>query len=268
MLGSIKRTVRSWLFADLFAVRRTGDADLLDLIGKLRPLDCGIDLIRVGSSGDGGYLIPNDLQGIEYCFSPGVGALSDFENQLADRGIKSFLADYSVESPAVDKPDFIFDKKFLGASDRGAYFTFSTWKDKYLNQYTGDLLLQMDIEGAEYEVIFNVPSSLLNQFRIVVIEFHGLTRLFDPFTFRLFSACFEKLLDHFYVAHLHPNNICGSMKFGEIEIPEMMEFTFLNKRRVNGGAPRQRFPHQLDAENFPDIGPLVLPKCWYSPRQD
>jgi hypothetical protein len=268
MLGSITRRVRSRLLADLFAVPRTCDADLLDLIGKLRPLDCGIDLIRVGSSGDGGYLIPNDLQGIEYCFSPGVGALSDFENQLADRGIKSFLADYSVESPAVDKPDFIFDKKFLGASDRGVYFTLSTWMDKYLNQYTGDLLLQMDIEGAEYEVILNAPSSLLNQFRIVVIEFHGLTRLFDPFTFRLFSATFEKLLDHFYVAHLHPNNVCGSMKFGEIEIPEMMEFTFLNKRRVNGGVPRREFPHLLDADSAPEVKPLVLPECWYSPRQD
>ena len=266
MLEPMKMMVRSWLFADLFAVTRTSDAELLDFIGKLRPLDCGIDLIRLGNSGDGGYLIPDDLQGIEYCFSPGVGPQSDFENQLASRGIKSFLADYSVESPAIDNPDFIFDKKFLGASDRGIYFTLSTWKDKYLSQYTGDLFLQMDIEGAEYEVILNTPSSLLNQFRIAVIEFHSLSRLFDPFTFRLFSACFEKLLEHFYVAHLHPNNFCGSTKIGEIEIPEIMEFTFLNKRRVSRTAPRPSLPHELDADNDPSTRPLVLSKDWYLSR--
>ena len=66
---------------------------------KLRPQDCGIDLIRSGSSGDGGYLIPNDLEGLEYCFSPGVSTVADFENHLADLHIRSYLADYSVTSP-------------------------------------------------------------------------------------------------------------------------------------------------------------------------
>lgn len=36
------------------------------------PLTTNIELIRVGSNFDGGYLVPNDLQGIEACFSPGV----------------------------------------------------------------------------------------------------------------------------------------------------------------------------------------------------
>lgn len=40
------------------------------------------DLIRLGPNGDGGYLVPDDLTGIEACFSPGVCATSEFENTV------------------------------------------------------------------------------------------------------------------------------------------------------------------------------------------
>ena len=209
-------------------------------------------------------MIPGDLEGIEYCFSPGVSKVSDFESHLADRGIKSFLADYSVDQPATTRPEFTFDKKFLGAFDGGKYMTFSDWKDKYIKDYTGDLILQMDIEGCEYEVILSTPDSLLNQFRIMTVEFHHLQNLFDPFAFTLFSSCFGKLLQNFHVAHIHPNNFRGSVKFGEIEIPEVMEFTFINKRRVSSTKLQKVFPHKLDVENKTTYPPMPLPKCWYS----
>jgi hypothetical protein len=225
-------------------------------------MDCGIDLTRVGGNTDGGYLIPDDLEGIEYCFSPGVDVSSSFENQLADQQIKSFLADYSVEAPPIIRSEFVFDKKFLGAVDRDQFFTLASWKDKYLKDYRGDLILQMDIEGFEYEVILSTPADLLDQFRIIVIEFHELDRLFDPFAFRLFSACFDKLLESFYVVHIHPNNVSEVVKREAIEIPTIMEFTFLNKRRVKVPKPRLDFPHSLDADNtFKPT--LPLPKCWY-----
>jgi len=241
----------------------TNDGDVLGLMRKLRPLDCGFNLIRIGAERDGGYLVPDDLEGIEYCFSPGVNVCSDFEDQLADRNIHSFLADYSVDSPPISRNEFTFDKKFLGSSDRDPYFTLASWKEKYLNGYTGDMILQMDIEGSEYEVILNIPDGLLNQFRILVIEFHQLDQIFDPFSFRMFSTCFEKLLQFFEVVHIHPNNNCISVKKGDIEIPRLLEFTFLNKRRVSAVVPHQLFPHPLDTDNA--NGPhLSLPQCWYS----
>jgi len=237
---------------------------VLELMRKLRPQNCGKKLIRVGATGDGGYLIPDDLDGIEYCFSPGVNTVSEFENQLADRGIRSLLADYSVDAPPVIRPEFTFDKKYLGSSNSEQFFTLASWKDKYLKDYGGDLILQMDVEGAEYQVILNTPEELLRQFRIIVIEFHHLQGLLDPFVFRLFSSCFEKLLASFFVVHIHPNNCCGSVKSENIEIPRLMEFTFLNKKRVSRTEPLQTFPNELDAKNVPQRKNLVLPKCWYT----
>jgi len=45
----------------------------------LRPYTTDKELIRLGAEKDGGYLIPNDLAGIEACFSPGVGNEFNFE---------------------------------------------------------------------------------------------------------------------------------------------------------------------------------------------
>jgi hypothetical protein len=243
--------------------KRTNTEDLLGLIRKLRPQDCEKELICIGGQKDGGYLIPDDLEGIEYCFSPGVRDTSDFENQLTDLGIRSFLADYSIDQPPILRPEFTFDKIFLGSSNRGNFTTLASWKDKYIKDYAGDMILQMDIEGGEYEVILSTPDDLLSQFRIMAIEFHFLERLFDPFIFGLFSSSFEKILQQFHVVHIHPNNTGGIAKMGDIEIPRVMEFTFLNKRRVRSTRPRETFPHKLDVQTEAYEKPMQLPECWY-----
>jgi hypothetical protein len=261
----MKDLVKEALFAIGFRVGKlTSPEQVGDLIRRLHPRDCGRDLIRVGGQADGGYLLPDDLEGIEYCFSPGVSTIADFENQLADRGIRSFLADYSVSSPPVMRQEFTFDKRYLGLVEDDVYVTLSGWKKKYLGDYSREMILQMDIEGCEYEVLLSVPDDLLDQFRIIVIEFHNLELLFDPYAFRLYKMCFDKLLRLFHVAHLHPNNWDRVTRHGGIEIPHMIEFTFYNRRRGRPCGYANVFPHPLDRDNVIDKPNLTLPHCWYS----
>ena len=260
--------LRNFIKALAFAARidlarRTRDDDILQLLTQLRPLSCGRELIRIGPDGDGGYLLPDDLEEIHYCFSPGVGSTVGFESALADRNIRCFLADYSVQSLPVNRPEFTFDKKYLGANDTDVSFTLKSWIGKYLKDCDVPLLLQMDIEGNEYEVLLNTPTEVLASFRILVIEFHHLHRMFDSFLFSLYKACFERILQHFYVAHIHPNNCCGSLKKSGIEIPRHMEFTFYNRNRVACSTYQQQFPHPLDRDNVPGNRRLRLPRCWY-----
>jgi hypothetical protein len=265
-MGNLGAAVRhAGLAMGMHITGSTDRTDVLDLIRSLRPVDCGKELIRIGGSGDGGYLIPNDLEGIEYCFSPGVSTTADFEAHLADLNIKSFLADYSVDGPPIQRAEFTFDRKFLGADDSDTFFTLKTWKDKYLPKYADELLLQMDIEGFEYEVIRSTPADLLSSFRTMVIEFHYLDRLFDKFVYKvLLKPTFEKILKHFYVAHVHPNNCCGSVKTGDIEVPRMLEFTFYNKNKVEQVKKKHEFPHPLDRDNVPANKSLRLPEIWYA----
>jgi hypothetical protein len=50
---------------------------------------------------------------------------------------------------------------------------------------------------------------------------------------------------------------------GDIEIPRVMEFTFLDKRRVRSTRPQEIFPHKLDVQIEADWKPMQLPRCWY-----
>ena len=93
------------------------------LISLLKPYDTEIPLIRIGLENDGGYLIPNILNKIKFCFSPGVGKSSNFEKHLEKFGITSFLADNSVDGPATKLTKFNFG---YGA-ERGAFFDRSTF---------------------------------------------------------------------------------------------------------------------------------------------
>lgn len=242
---------------------QTKKAAILELITELRPRNCGKKLIRIGGEGDGGYLLPNDLEGIQYCFSPGVGSTAGFENDLANSGMKCFLADASVNLPPVIRPEFTFDRKFIRGSQSENSWTLEFWIQKYIDDGTRDLLLQMDIEGGEYEVILSTPPDVLSRFRIMVIEFHDLHRLFHPSVFKFYKMCFEKILKDFYVVHIHPNNCCGSLRRGEIEIPRISEFSFYNKKRVDGTTYQCEFPHPLDRDNNQAKRALPLPDCWF-----
>ena len=77
----------------------------------------------------------------------GVGKSSAFELHLAEMGIKSFIADYSVEKLPVEHPNFVFEKKFINSYSSDTTISYLNWKDKYLKNYNNDLIMQMDIEG-------------------------------------------------------------------------------------------------------------------------
>lgn len=244
---------------------RTKTRELADLIRALHPVDSGKALIRLGPEGDGGYLVPDDLDGIEYCFSPGVSTESGFEAALAERGLHVFLADFSVDGPAEPHSNFVFDKKFLGALSNETFMTLDEWKSVRLPDHEGDLILQMDIEGAEFESLLSLSAQLLAQFRIMIIEFHYLQELFNKPFFVLASRVFRKLLQTHSVVHIHPNNCCGSIKGSGLEIPRVAEFTFHRNDRFEGKSYRHDFPHPLDHDNTRKRT-LALPECWYRKR--
>jgi hypothetical protein len=265
---ALDRIIKRWVVGTagtigLHVTDRTSPTELRQLLESLHAVTAGQQLIRLGPDGDGGYLVPDDLLGIECAFSPGVSTESGFEVDLAARGMQVFLADFSVEGPAQTNAKFVFHKKYLGCLSNETFITLAEWKDATVPGHRGDLLLQMDIEGAEFETLLCAPTELLAQFRIMVIEFHSLHELFNKPFFSLASRAFQKLLQTHSVVHIHPNNCCGSVTKAGLEIPRVAEFTFHRNDRL----PQQRaycrsFPHPLDRDCTPNPT-LVLPQAWF-----
>jgi len=233
------------------------------LIDQLKPVPIKQNLVRIGSNDDGGYLLPDDLEGISACVSPGVSTEVCFDYAVADRGCDIFMADASVDGPPVNHPRFHFVKKFVDVFEDDRNMRLDTICAAIGREYAGDRLLQMDIEGAEYRVLLDASDETLESFRIMAIEFHHLTRMFAAFPFAMIRATFQKLLRFHYVVHIHPNNVCRPTVRGNISIPPVMEFTFLRKDRAKlDPSRRPTLPHPLDRENVSGIPAVPLPDCW------
>lgn len=242
----------------------TGIGGLRSLIHNLRPFTTNHGLVRLGASDDGGYLVPDDLDAIEACFSPGVASCSDFEVDCANRGMKVFMADKSVNAPVISHPKFNFLKKHIGAISQDDFITMEDWIEMSLPDSTSDLMLQMDIEGAEYQTFLTTPIKILNRFRIMVVEFHDLPRLWNLPYYSLASVVFDKILLNHVCVHIHPNNCCGAITRKGVTIPRIMEFTFLRKDRIQQKKTTTNFPHRLDRRNSDAFPELILPSCWTS----
>lgn len=245
-----------------FLVSTTPKGDVMGLIEKLKPLAITHPLVRLGPDGDGGYLVPDVLTDVKACFSPGVSEISGFEQECAEKGMSVFLADHSVDAPAESHPQFHFTKKYIGSSSQGAFITLDDWVNSSVPNDGAELLLQMDIEGFEYEVLLSLSKELQSKFKVIVIEFHFMDQLWNAPYFSLVSRAFEKLLESHSCVHIHPNNYAQPYDFNGVTIPPLMEMTFLRKDCVEISDDLLAYPHALDADNTTNES-VVLPKQWF-----
>jgi hypothetical protein len=250
-----------------FAANKTSHESLLSLIISLRPRKTDLLLVRLGPHGDGGYLVPDDLDGIYSLFSPGVSSISGFEKDCAPMGMKVYMADRSVDAPAEAHESFEFTKKYIGCVDDESYMTLDAWvAESVPANCEEDLILQMDIEGSEFESILSTSTDLLRRFRVIVVEFHSLDQLWSRPFYDLASRAFAKLLQFHSCVHIHPNNCCGSLVCDGVEIPRIAEFTFLRNDRGVSTEYVLSLPSPLDEDNTSNPT-LALPAVWLGGAQ-
>ena len=245
------------------AVRETPRQKILEFIQNLRPIDSGHGLIRLGGAGDGGYLIPDDLDGISACFSPGVSETSAFERDCAQHGMHLFLADFSVEQvgPELEGFPYQFIRRFVGPDPAPEFISFPEWL-RASSAPEGDWMLQMDIEGGEYPVLLETPLEDLAKFRIICIEFHQITALWNEDFFSFVRLAVNRMLVHHRCVHIHANN-AGSVKSHKgIDLPDLLEITFLRKDRMPATVAPATLPHPLDAPNLHHLPDLQLKAPW------
>lgn len=250
------------VFADRIAISKaTKREDVVSLLELVNPISVPGGLKRFGPTGDGGYLMPDDIEGIRACISPGVSTECRFDEAMAAHGIDVYMADASVSGPPRTNTRFHFVPKFL---DIWPSVQTMTLEELSAPVGDGDLLLQMDIEGAEYRVISALTDDLLRRFRIMVIEFHDLDMIFSRFGFSILHPVFAKLTAHHSVVHIHPNNCLPVVERYGLDVPPVMEFTFYRKDRLpQAVSPARAFPHPFDAPCVPAHPDVELPACWW-----
>ncbi len=250
-----------------------------DLLKSMMPKASPVQLIRIGGEHDGAYLIPDDFDGIDACFSPGVNNFKHFEDELTKQfGVKCHMCDYSSDLDNFETPLIAnmqtFQKKWLDVDGAENSISLEDWVAQYSPDPRDDLILQMDIEGAEYRNLLSAKDSVIDRFRIIVIELHGLGAFRQPNLLdKEVGPLLQKLSATHICVHAHPNNCCGDYLDNAtgMNVPNIIELTYLRRDRFageEGSFFEPQLPHPLDISwNIRANPPIHLNEKWLLTKQ-
>lgn len=202
-----------------------------------------IQKIRLGSKGDGGYVIVPSMK-YDFFLSCGLSDNVQFENDflnLYDVPCKGFDGTISsLPSNAHKNLDWV--SKNIGPRNSDT----ETNLHEYLSKCK-DIFLKMDIEGAEFDWIDSCSTEQLEHLKQIVIEVHW------PNTDKKWDSIFHRLAETHWLVHIHGNNHCGCYTIEGRPIPEVLELTYIRKKDWLALNRNTRgFPHdEVDSKNCP-----------------
>jgi hypothetical protein len=179
------------------------------------------ELRLLGSKYDGGYFLPISFHKIDVLISAGIGDNLDFERDIASSIQKGFLFDGSIAPPKSLPKNLQFSREYIGAITNGETRSIK----EVIESHKGQILLKLDIEGAEYEVLDSLSDDLLRRCPIIVCEFHDLRHQIDMHQ-RVWDV-FQKLLMNHHLVWSGTNNFAHFYYLHGRRYPNVIECVFV-----------------------------------------
>jgi len=231
----------------------------------------GTPMARVGGEIDGGYVMLDTMRPptVTAGYSFGVGHDVSWDVDVAKRGIDLFLYDHTVKRLPEPVPRAKFFRTGIRGRDlaAGQKTVAEVLAD---NGHTGrrDLVLKMDIEGAEWPVLDEVSSETLMSFSQVAVELHGMGEALTPEGHARISAALGKLAVTHQPIHVHGNCNVVPVWIGDLVLPHVIEVSYVRRADHEGKfVPRDEvFPTDLDRSNSDQLPDIYLGRTFSRPR--
>ena len=220
--------------------------ELSKFLKELWPKIVSGNLLRFGTAGDGGYLLPSMMQNIKVCYSGGVETNSDFEADIVSKfGCLVYMLDGSVSGPPITSPNFKFKKLWVGNINTSDTIDVNDWLKLERNTGKNEVLLKLDIEGHEYNVLQAISDLNWEMIGCLVCEFHAFEVILSGNNKRV-RGIFEMILSKFDCVHVHANNSKQPYIAHGFLIPSDIEITFVKKDFISVNGKVNTLPHDLD----------------------
>ena len=154
-------------------------------------------------------------------------------------------------------------KKFIKSYSVDQSIDVNSWIENSAPNAAKNMIMQIDIEGGEYELLHAITEKNLDKFKILVIELHNLTAVNNQVFHKYFISCLKKIKKNFDVYYLHPNNCCGVSNFQGIVFPNVLEVTLLNKSVVKKKDKFDDSKRDLVIKNIEYNKKIILPDSWF-----
>lgn len=242
-------------------------AEILELYDLVRPQTFpGLVKRRVGNrAADGGYVMADDFQGITAAFSLGIGLDISWDLEMAGLGIEIYQFDHTVDEPAEVAGNSRLHFQSCGiAATTQPTAGMKRIEDILLDEmacHTGDLILKIDIDGHEWEVFDQMPPAVLARFRQICLEIHNpLGRPGDAATRARNLRVLRKLAAAFAPVHLHANNGGKVRELCGLQVPKLLEITYVRRDGQAFIDSTEAFPGEFDVPNVPERPEIPIGK--------
>ena len=217
----------------------------------------GKNFVRLGKANDGGYIMLDNFQnnsdGIAYSF--GISNDVSWDWDMAQRGYEIFMYDMTINALPKENPRFHFFKEGIAGIEikEQSLNTLSHFIKRNGHEGKTNMILKMDVEGAEWSFLSTVSSETLSQFDQMIFEFHDLIEPKNQSLMNATLACLTKINQTHSLIHLHANNN-GSLLIidDKILFPELLELTYVKTSNYELVDDENIFlPISLDQPNQP-----------------
>lgn len=108
----------------------------------------------------------------------------------------------------------------------------------------GDILLKLDVEGAEFDYFLNADIDDLSSFTSgLIVEVHWIEQINNQ---NKLVEILQKLNPHFVLTHIHGNNWGGEFDYEGNKLPRVIELSFVNRKHITESTP--------DNQDYPIVG--------------
>ena len=224
------------------------DLDLLRLVHSLVPEDGdGLNLIRVGGAGDGGYVM-HDALDVSAALSFGVGRDISWDRAVAARGVTVHAFDHTVRGLPEGAPGVVFHREGLGAHPGCLPLAAHIQR----TCPPGDILLKIDIEGAEWEALIDEDLTRCSQ---VILELHGIETAVAS---ELAQTLLESLRVTHAPVHIHANNYDSVFRVDRYWFPSTVEVTYVRRDQCSNWRRATSLRQDLDRPCDPRVADISL----------
>ena len=206
-----------------------------ELISILAPNKFKGDLKRFGDKGDGSYVLPKNIVTPKtHLISGGIADNNEFEIELAKKGVTGIQVDNSITRAPKEHKNLIFKFATLGDKDGTNKISLG---NLISNAPTNkNLIVKLDIEGAEIAALQNLSKKSLKRIDCLVLELHNLSSLVQ--NDRVLKSLIKLKNSGLSSIYLQANNGILDYIISGVLIPDNVEVTFVRKEKVSKPSPK------------------------------
>jgi hypothetical protein len=218
---------------------------------EVQSVTCG--KVRIGGPHDGGYVMADKFDRNTIGYSIGVGPQVQWDFDMAGRGMVIHQYDHTVEDLPQTHANFRFTRLGIGPDlSDPKLITLQEMLNRSGHAETSNMLLKIDIEGAEWDVLDALDYDILAKFDQIVIELHGFEFSKDEDFRDRARRVFSKLNHNHCPIHAHANNYAAVYMIHGVAVPDEIELTYCLRSWFDVLPSHELFPTPLDQPCNPE----------------